>query len=126
MAERPILTGDERRVQGRRPLHTRVTVLSGGRQPVQGRSFDVSATGIGLVLDVNLGADTACALMFRMTFPNGSAFEARTNATVAYSLLSAELRGFKTGVHFVSPPLDLVQALARYLGAARPAVFGGG
>jgi c-di-GMP-binding flagellar brake protein YcgR len=105
----------ERRIQMRRPLRTRVVITMADAPPVEGRSIDISASGMGLVADVNIRAASTCQLAFVIRFKDGSTYTADVSARIAYCVLGNDMNGFKIGAQFSGVSERASAAFQRYL-----------
>ena len=105
----------ERRTEYRKPLRTRVNLAFSDRRPADGRAFDVAAGGMGVVLDVNLPIGTMCSVSFSLLFKDGHSVAGKTNAKVAYCVLSGKEHGFKIGLQFTNISEQLATSVVRYL-----------
>ena len=105
----------ERRAELRRPLRVRVRLRLPGQAPVEWRSVDLSAGGIGLVGDLNLPRGLDCSVGFTLRLANGSSHEVDCNATIAHTVFSSAHDGFIIGLQFRDPSPDLQSVLRRYL-----------
>lgn|GEM_PF-883591 len=105
----------ERRVQARRPLRTRVLVSLPENPAIEGRSSDISLSGMGLVTDVNVRAGVPCHLEFVLRFNDETTFTAEVSAKIAYCILGNDMNGFKIGAQFVGITTQTNAALLRYL-----------
>ena len=105
----------ERRVQARRPLHTRVIVSRPESPPLEGRSSDISLSGMGLVTEVNVRAGVPCQLAFVLRFSDETTFTAEVSAKIAYCVLGNDMNGFKIGAQFTGLGARTNAALLRYL-----------
>lgn len=105
----------ERRQVERKPLSVRVRLALAGRPEMEVRSTDTGASGMSLIVDVNLAPGTACNLAFTLPLPDGGPHKVQVAATVIHSTYSSKRSGFVIGVQFKGASADLQAALARYM-----------
>ena len=105
----------ERRQTERRPLSVRVRFTLAGRPEMEVRSVDISATGMSVVVDLNLALSTACSVAFSLSQADGTQYKVALSASVAHSTYSGQRMGFVTGLQFRNVPSDTQSALARYV-----------
>ncbi len=100
----PIPTSSDRRAHPRHPFRTAATLTLSDNTVIQARTLDISASGAGVVSDLNLKVGAKVTLRMRVPArPSGSAaFEAR--ASVANCTLASSDGGFRLGLEF--EPLD--------------------
>jgi len=82
---------------------------------IEGRSSDISLSGMGLVTDVNVRAGVPCHLEFVLRFNDETTFTAEVSAKIAYCILGNDMNGFKIGAQFVGITTQTNAALLRYL-----------
>lgn len=105
--------GADRRQAARRPLRVAAWIAFGKNPPAGVRTIDVSETGVGLALPINLPAGTVCTVGFDLPTKGGGKMTVKSEAKVAQSVLGAD--GFKVGLMLVSPSADIVAALQKYV-----------
>lgn len=104
----------ERRAAARKAMRTRVVVICPGAAPVECRSIDISASGMGIVSPVNFTSGSAGTMYFLLVVA-GTAEKMTAAATFPYCMYSGQHGGFKTGAHFTRLEPKLAKALARFL-----------
>ena len=108
-------SGSERRVAPRKVLRTSVEVSLPGGTAFSARSVDISQSGMGFICNLNLPAQSACAVAFSLAL-DGKAFPIALRGTVAYTVLSAQQGGgFMVGMKFDSVPADVTAIIKRYV-----------
>jgi c-di-GMP-binding flagellar brake protein YcgR len=83
--------------------------------PLEGRCIDISASGMGLVTELNLRAGTVCQLAFVIRFSDESTYAAEVSAKVAYCVFSNDTNGFKVGAQFSEVSARTNAAFQRFL-----------
>ena len=112
---RPGASTLERRAQARKVLRTRVVLTLPNARPVEGRCIDISASGMGLVVDFNLPSASPCQLAFVVRFNDESTYTAEVSGRIAYCMLGNDMSGFKIGVQFIGLSERASAAFERYL-----------
>lgn len=105
--------GADQRSSPRRPIRCKVKIIGPKGQTVNGESFDLSAGGIGVILDVHLSIGDVCTIMFA-PFTHGSVKSVSVTGTVAYCMLNSE--GFRTGFQFMNVPASTATVIASIIG----------
>ena len=111
----PLSSASERRTEFRKPLRTRVVLAFPDKRPLEGRAFDIGPGGLGVVADLSLPIGATCTLQFSLLFKDGSNFNGKTSARVAYCVLSSMHNGFKVGLQFANMSEAVAMAVTRYL-----------
>ena len=105
----------QRRATARRSLRGDAQLLLSNTETFDGRTLDISADGLGLVMPVNVPEKLACTVKF--SIPSTAAhrlwFEAK--AAVVHSVLSGREDGFKIGLQFRRPSSELASAIRAYV-----------
>lgn len=115
--DRPVLTDTpERRVAARAVMRRAARVVLRDGKNVECWTFDISASGVGVMSDVALPKGELCALGFSILFANDGTYAVKVAARIAYSVFSSDRGGFKIGLAFHQPSPALLQAIDRYVG----------
>jgi hypothetical protein len=110
----------KRRDNTRRGFFRRVDIAMDNRAPIEARSFDISAEGVGVIIDVSLANSTSCTLTFHLPLASSDAGETlaiELRAVVIYSMLSGKMGGFKTGMKIIDPSEKVSDAIRSFLAA---------
>jgi hypothetical protein len=87
------------RIAPRKVLRCRAKVMiSGGRPPLNGRTVDISTSGICIMLEAPLQAGESCVISFEAPV-KGTIRKVMVSANAVYSIYSGE--AFRTGFQFV-------------------------
>jgi PilZ domain len=97
-------------------MHRQVRVVLRNGASFDCRSFDISASGLGISCDEALPKGELCAVGFNILFGDDTTYGVKVAAHVAYSVFSSDRGGFKIGLAFHQPAPALLQAIERYLG----------
>lgn len=103
---------EDKRASPRRPLNCRVKVIGPNGKVIDGRSFDLSTGGIGVMLDHQLMLGDICTVMFS-PFRDGSVKAVTVSARVAYCMLNSA--GYRTGFEFRSVAPSTASVINRLL-----------
>lgn len=106
----------ERRRHERKPLRASALLQLPDGAPLQVRTVDVSAGGLGVVSPVNINPRLPC--MVRVNLPVNPSGQAllEAQATIAYCVLSGSESGFLIGLQFLNLPVASARAIALFLG----------
>jgi c-di-GMP-binding flagellar brake protein YcgR len=102
----------EQRRSARKILQTKAVFVIDGKAPCIGRTADISATGVGLLLPNPLSAGLQGRVAFDMYF-NGKLHAFRVEAKVMHCVFGAG--AFKIGLLFVRLDLPSTTAISEYL-----------
>lgn len=108
-------SGIERREAVRRPLRGAAMVLLPGQPGRLGRTLDVSATGICVVLAETLPAGIECMVGFEMPDGTGMRKRVQSRARIVHSVLSKQSDGFKVGMQLLQPPEETRRAIEMFI-----------
>lgn len=103
----------DQRAAPRRPIHCKVKILDPKGQSINGVSFDLSTSGIGVILDFQLANGEICTIMFA-PFTHGSIKSVTVKAAVAYSMLNSA--GFRTGFRFLNISAAMTTVITSIIG----------
>ncbi|MDD0811724.1 PilZ domain-containing protein [Curvibacter sp. RS43] len=95
----PITTLQERRIQNRKLIRVPALLELSGRPPLNVRTVELSASGLGLACAVNLAPGLTCTVRLRLIGGEGSV-ELALPGQLTYSVLSQRDGGFRLGVQF--------------------------
>lgn len=115
MGDRSILTSEENRAAPRKIVSWRARVATGGRNVVEGRTFDVSSGGAGLLCASALpnGAVVLVELQVLSADPHGETQVVTCKAKLVFQVLSGD--DYRCGVQWVEPSLTFKKALSPWL-----------
>ncbi len=102
----------EQRRSARKILQTKAVLIIGGKAPCVGRTADISATGVGLLLPNPLSSGLQGRVAFDMYF-NGKLHAVRVEAKVMHCVFGAG--EFKVGLVFVRLDSPSTSAISEYL-----------
>lgn len=103
----------ERRVERRRPLRAPVTIAVAGKGMHEGKTLDLSLSGLSVLVREPLAANDQCALRFMV--PVGTKrCQVEARATVMYCVCSG-MDGFRVGIRFGAVSNDAASLIARYM-----------
>lgn len=107
--------GSERRQHARRALRTVAQVMASAGGALQVRTSDVSAGGVGLVMDLNppIGLTFQVSLVLPLREGGGRPFECK--AQVMRSIYGQKEGGFVVGLRFTSMEPASEELLKRFL-----------
>ena len=107
-------TSSERRTASRKAMNTSVEVSLPNGTAHSARLVDISQSGTAFICNLNLPAQSTCAVAFSLVM-DGRAFPLALRGTVAYTVLSAQQGGFMVGMKFDSVPADVAAIIKRYV-----------
>ncbi|MBI1906687.1 MAG: PilZ domain-containing protein [Rhodocyclales bacterium] len=103
----------ERRTDHRRPLRTPVTIVAPGKGAREGKTLDLSLSGLSVVVREPLAVHDQCAL--RLLLPvGGKRCSVDARATVVYCVCSG-MDGFRLGLRFGTMSNEAAALIARYM-----------
>lgn len=108
------ISGIERRVDVRRLFRTQATVIAGGRE-FQVRTLDLSRTGVCIVSPVNAQPELRFRLRLRIDRQPQGSITLETDVQVMNSVLASNENGFRVGLRFIQPSLQLSDAIVNFL-----------
>ncbi|RZL35561.1 MAG: PilZ domain-containing protein [Rubrivivax sp.] len=109
--------GAERRVEERLPYRSSATVIAGGQQ-FQIRTLDLSRSGVCVVASINPPSGLRFRIRMRIDKqPGGGAVTVETEVAVVHSVLASQLSGFRIGLRFMNPNIELTRAVEHFLGS---------
>jgi len=115
----PILTtpGPDRRLTPRRDLRMKALWRRPGTEFVEVRTIDISATGIGLISDVNIPEGETCSVLIALPVSAGRSVNMQITGSVAHSILNGQTSQFKIGVLFVQLPPQTAATIREFVAA---------
>jgi c-di-GMP-binding flagellar brake protein YcgR len=99
----------------RRYLRTQAVVRFDGNRSLLVQTLDISADGISVVAPENLQPGTVFEIRPRLPQKQGGITKIQSRATVAYTVLSSAVDGFKVGLRFVEISASTAAAIQSYL-----------
>lgn len=103
----------ERRTDHRRPLRTPVTIVAPGKGAREGKTLDLSLSGLSVVVREPLAAHDQCALRFFLSVA-GKRCPVEARATVVYCVCSG-VDGFRLGLRFGAVSNEAAALIAHYM-----------
>lgn len=115
----PILTtpGRDRRLTPRRDLRIKALWRRSGAEFVEVRTLDISATGIGLISDVNIPEGETCSVLLALPVAPGRSVNMQITGTVAHCILNGQTSQFNIGVSFVQLPPQTAATIKEFVAA---------
>lgn len=112
----PEATGAERRVHLRRVLRNNALLLLPGDKTLEVRTVDISAGGMGILVDVNppQGATFSIRVSLPLKSKGYKVFETRVQ--VMHSVYGSAEGYFKVGLRFIDLDAGTVAAISSYMG----------
>jgi hypothetical protein len=111
----PNPSGLDRRLKERKPLSVRARLALQGKPPLEIRTFDIDAGGVGIISEINLPIHTLCNVFFKLPQPDGTLFNVAAAGTVTYCTFSRTRMGFTSGLAFKEVPELLLCAINNYM-----------
>lgn len=109
-------TDADRRVAVRKGYNGRVIlVFMGGTYTVEARAEDISATGMGVIVDRDLKMQFKCQLHLQLPGPDKQYKTFHVLGKTVNSTLSTSRGGFRIGLVFLQPPPEFKQAVEAYV-----------
>lgn len=105
--------GIESRANARRPLRTRGVLLFSGNQPIPIRTLDVSLGGLCLVAEIAIPAKIMGQLEMNVPVGGGNFEKMQVNIQVMHSIFCNKEDGFRIGVFFIKPPVNLITVIQK-------------
>lgn len=110
--------GSERRQHRRAVLRCPAQMLLPGAGPIEVRTVDISAGGMGIVAAVNPPSGVTCLLRMSIPLkPQGSAV-IDVQAKVTHSVFGNSENGFKVGLQFTNLSESATSAIDKFLQAS--------
>jgi hypothetical protein len=109
-------TDADRRVAVRRGYTGRVIlVFMGGAYTVEVRAEDISATGMGVIVDRDLKMQFKCQIHLQLPGRDRQLKTFHIQGKTVNSTLSTSRGGFRIGLVFLQPPPEFKQAVEAYV-----------
>lgn len=109
------VTESERRLAARKSIRGRVTLVFNGQHRVEVRADDISATGLGVIVDRNLKTQLTCEINLQLP-GRGNLFKShQVMGKTVNSTLSTSRGGFRIGLLFIQPASEFRQAVDAYI-----------
>lgn len=105
----------ERRNELRRSLASKLFLTFANGQKAIGKGLDISAGGVGVVLDMALSEKTPCDVQFSLLGRDGKMQSWQATAKVTNCALSASAGGFRIGLQWVVVDVTVRKAIDQYL-----------
>lgn len=105
---------ENRRATDRFPLRTKVLLVVGDDQRIEGRTLDIGKGGMGVVCDWNLPFGTDLVLRLGLPTRTG-ACQMVVQARVVNVTLAGSVGGFRLGLQFVNADAGTLSAIDQFL-----------
>ncbi|NML15737.1 PilZ domain-containing protein [Azohydromonas caseinilytica] len=99
----------------KRTLRTRAMLVLSNREQLEGRTYFIASSGMGVVAPLNLPQGCKCEVHFRLPLMEHGSVPIRLHARVHHSILSAQQGGFLIGLDFTEAHADVLHAIKRYM-----------
>lgn len=105
----------ERRLAARKSIRGRVTLVFNGQHRVEVRAEDISATGLGVIVDRNLKTQLTCEINLQLPGRDNQFKPHQVMGKTVNSTLSTSRGGFRIGLVFIQPASEFRQAVEVYI-----------
>lgn len=105
----------ERRVATRKSIQGRVVLVFAGTHRVEVRAEDISATGMGVIVERDLKLQFKCQIHLQLPGKDNRFKSYEVSGKTVNSTLSISRGGFRIGLMFHEPPPEFRQAVEVYI-----------
>ncbi len=105
----------ERRLAARKSIRGPVTLVFNGQLRVEVRAEDISATGLGVIVDRNLKTQLTCEINLQLPGRGNQYKPHQVMGKTVNSTLSTSRGGFRIGLVFIQPASEFRQAVEVYI-----------
>lgn len=109
------VTESERRLAARKSIRGRVTLVFNGQHRVEVRAEDISATGLGVIVDRNLKTQLTCEINLQLPGRDNQLKSHQVMGKTVNSTLSTSRGGFRIGLVFIQPASEFRQAVEAFM-----------
>lgn len=105
----------ERRSSQRKLFSTTACLTCQDDARVQGRTLDISSTGMAVVMPLSPALGLICMIAFSVPTAARQSKKIEIAGRIIYSILSGPQGGFRLGLEFMDIPVDIASAIQAFI-----------